>query len=177
MGVHHFQSHQPQLSKDVYVAKNAHVIGNVQLGHDVSIWPFASVRGDLLPIHIGDFSNVQDNACLHTTAPNEIARQGFPLTIGKHVTIGHQAVLHGATIGDRVLIGIGAIVLDGAHVEDDVMIGAGCVVPPGKTLVSGHVYIGNPVKKLRPLKEIEKKHILHNAKSYVRQKDLYLLAE
>ena len=169
-----FQSHRPQLNDGVYIAAASCVIGQVSLGQDASVWPFASIRGDLLPIEIGQGSNVQDHACLHTTAPNEIAPEGFALSIGNQVTIGHHATLHGCQIGNRVLIGIGAIVLDGVVVEDDVLIGAGCVVPPGKTLKSGFVYIGNPMKELRPIKDIERRHILHNAKSYVDQKNRYL---
>ena len=165
----------PQLGKDVYVDASAVVIGDVILGDDVSVWPCAVIRGDMHSIRIGHRSNVQDNAVLHITHASEnFSPDGFPLNIGEDVTIGHAAVLHGCTIGNRVLIGIGAIVNDGAIIEDDVILGAGALVPPGKRLSSGYVYVGNPVKQLRPLSEAERKFLPYSPQNYIKLKDQYL---
>ncbi|MEQ9209031.1 MAG: gamma carbonic anhydrase family protein, partial [Pseudomonadales bacterium] len=100
--------------------------------------------------------------------------EGFPLNIGEDVTIGHAAVLHGCTVGDRVLIGIGAIVNDGAIIEDDVILGAGALVPPGKRLESGYVYVGNPVKQLRPLSDAERSFLPYSPQNYIELKNRYL---
>lgn len=169
-----FQDISPTLADRVFVSSQSSVIGHVTLGHDTSVWPFASIRGDLLPIEIGCGTNIQDHACLHTTAPNALSPKGHALRIGQHVTIGHHATLHGCQIDDFVLIGIGAIVLDGVYIPEDVMVAAGCVVPPGKNLESGYIYVGNPARKHRALSETEKEHIRHNARSYIKQKNIYL---
>ncbi|TWT77953.1 maltose O-acetyltransferase [Posidoniimonas polymericola] len=164
----------PQLGARVYIDSQATVIGDVTLGDDCSVWPGAIVRGDLMAITLGARSNVQDGVVLHTTHDSRFNPGGFPLTIGEDVVIGHRAVLHGCTVGDRVLVGIGAIVNDGAVVEDDVMIGAGCLVPPGKRLESGSVYVGNPARVLRPLTDAEREHLKYSPGNYVRLKDGYL---
>ncbi|QEG37740.1 gamma carbonic anhydrase family protein [Bythopirellula goksoeyrii] len=164
----------PQLGERVYIDSAATVIGDVTLGDDVSVWPGAVIRGDLLPIKVGHRSNVQDNSVLHTTHKSKFNPDGWPLTIGDDVVIGHRAVLHGCVVGDRVLIGIGAIVNDGAVVEDEVIVGAGCLVPPGKVLESGFVYVGNPCKVLRPITEVEREFFSYSAGNYVRLKDRYL---
>jgi len=165
----------PRLGKAVYIDPAAVVIGDVVLGDDVSVWPGAVIRGDMHRIRIGDRSNVQDNAVLHITHASEnFNPQGFPLVIGNDVVIGHAAVLHGCTVEDRVLIGIGAIVNDGAVIESDVIIGAGCVVPPGKRRTSGQVYVGNPAKALRALSESERAFLAYSPLNYVKLKNSYL---
>ncbi|WP_145060823.1 gamma carbonic anhydrase family protein [Adhaeretor mobilis] len=164
----------PQLSARVYVDPAAVVIGNVVLGDDVSVWPGAMVRGDMHSIVVGNRTNIQDNAVLHITHASDYNPVGWPLTIGDDVVVGHSAVLHGCTVGNRVLVGIGAIVNDGAVVEDELIIGAGCLVPPGKTLESGFVYVGNPCRVLRALTEEEKRFFTYSAANYVKLKDEYL---
>ncbi|MCA9240959.1 MAG: gamma carbonic anhydrase family protein [Planctomycetales bacterium] len=164
----------PKLGERVFLDPACTVIGDVTLGDDVSVWPFASIRGDLLPITVGARSNVQDGAILHTTHTSRFNPNGWALTIGADVVIGHAAVLHGCTIGDRVLVGIGAIVNDGAIVESEVMIGAGCLVPPRKTLESGYVYVGNPCKQLRPMTDAEREFLTYSPGNYVRLKNEYL---
>lgn len=165
----------PQLGKDVYIDSSAVVIGDVVLGDDVSVWPCAVIRGDMHFIKIGNRTNVQDNAVLHITHASEnFNTNGFPLNIGEDVTIGHAAVLHGCTVGNRVLIGIGAIVNDGAIIEDDVILGAGALVPPGKKLESGYVYVGNPAKQLRSLSEAERNFLPYSPQNYIKLKDQYL---
>jgi carbonic anhydrase/acetyltransferase-like protein (isoleucine patch superfamily) len=174
MAIRAFQDKSPQLGARVYIDPAATVIGDCHLGDDVSVWPGAVIRGDLLPITIGHRSNVQDNAVLHTTHRSEYNPNGWPLTIGDDVVIGHRAVLHGCQVGHRVLIGIGAIVNDGAVIEEEVIVGAGCLVPPGKRLASGYVYVGNPAKQLRPITESERAFFTYSPANYVRLKDKYL---
>ena len=164
----------PELGKRVYIDPASTVIGNVTLGDDVSVWPGAVIRGDVHWIKVGDRTNVQDNAVLHVTHADERNSDGWPLTIGDDVIIGHRAILHGCTLGNRVLVGNGAIVNDGATVKDEVIVGAGCLVPPGKTLESGFVYIGNPYRQLRPITNTERDFFRYSAANYVKLKDEYL---
>jgi carbonic anhydrase/acetyltransferase-like protein (isoleucine patch superfamily) len=163
----------PRLGPGAWVDPAALVIGDVELGADVSIWPMAVVRGDVNYIRIGARSNVQDGSVLHVTRPYPGSDAGWPLLIGEDVVIAHKVTVHGCTIGDRVLVGIGAIVLDGAVVEDDVMIGAGSVVTPGKTLTSGGLYLGNPARRARELTGAEIVRIPVMAGFYVALKKEY----
>ncbi len=174
MAIRSFQGISPQLGARVYIDPAATVIGDCLLGDDVSVWPGAVIRGDLLSITISSRSNVQDNAVLHTTHKSQYNPDGWPLIIGEDVVIGHRAVLHGCRVGSRVLIGIGAIVNDAAIIEDEVIVGAGCLVPPGKTLASGFVYVGNPAKKLRPITDAERTFFTYSPANYMRLKDKYL---
>ena len=164
----------PQLGERVYIDPAAVVIGDVVLGDHCSVWPCAVIRGDMHKIRIGHRSNVQDGAILHITHAGQFNEEGWPLIIGDDVTIGHSVNLHGCTIGHRVLVGIGSIVLDGAIVEDDVVICAGTLVPPGKVLESGHMYMGSPCKKIRPLKDNEKAYFTYSANNYVSLKETFL---
>lgn len=168
-----YRSILPRLGPGAWVDPAALVIGDVELGEDVSIWPMAVVRGDVNYIRIGARSNVQDGSVLHVTRPYPGSDAGWPLIIGEDVVIGHKVTVHGCTIGNRVLVGIGAIVLDGAVVEDDVMIGAGSVVTPGKTLTSGGLYLGNPVRRARELTAAETARIPLMAGYYVALKREY----
>lgn len=169
-----FAGRQPSLGQAVYVDDSAVVIGSVQLGDHVSIWPLAVLRGDIERIEIGEASNIQDGSVLHVTHDGPHAPGGHPLKIGKGVTVGHKAVLHGCSIGDYCLIGIGAIVLDGAVIENEVMLGAGALVAPGKRLESGYLYVGAPARQARPLKDSEKQFLRYSAEHYVHLKDQYL---
>ena len=169
-----YLSHTPKLGTNTYIDPASVVIGDVSLGDDCSVWPGAIIRGDMHSISVGARTSVQDNAVLHITHASDYNPDGWPLTIGEDVTIGHSAVLHGCTIGNRVLVGIGATVLDGATVEDEVVIGAGTLVPPGKRLESGYLYIGSPCKQARPLKDSEKSFFKYSAQNYVKLKDDYL---
>lgn len=169
-----FKHHSPSLGHRVFVDPTAVVIGDVRLGEDSSVWPGAVVRGDMHRIRIGARTSVQDRAVLHITHASDFNPDGWPLVIGDDVTIGHGACLHGCTVGDRVLVGIGSTVLDGAVVEDEVIIGAGALVPPGKTLESGYLYVGSPCRQARPLKDSEKRFFKYSAQNYVKLKDEYL---
>ncbi|GAB3110992.1 gamma carbonic anhydrase family protein [Aestuariicella hydrocarbonica] len=169
-----FQRMTPQLGERVYIDPSARIIGDVHIGSDSSIWPFVAARGDMHRIQIGARTSIQDNTVLHITHKGPFNAEGWPLTIGDDVTVGHSATLHGCTIGNRVLIGIGSIVLDGAIIEDEVVIGAGTLVPPGKRLESGYLYVGSPCKKARPLTDKERSFFTYSANNYVKLKDQYL---
>ncbi|PTQ89518.1 gamma carbonic anhydrase family protein [Agitococcus lubricus] len=159
----------PTIADDsVFVDSTAVVIGDVELAQGCSVWPCAVIRGDVNSIKIGEGSNIQDFAMLHVTHKRPSDPLGAPLVIGKHVTIAHHVSLHGCTIGDEVLVGVGSIVLDRVIIEPQVLIGAGSLVPPNKRLESGYLYLGNPVKKVRPLTEAEKAHFKYSAEHYMR---------
>lgn len=149
MVVRKYQNAYPELKRNAYVDPQAVVIGDVTIGEDSSVWPCAVVRGDVQRIEIGDSSNVQDGAVCHVTHDSHYCPGGRPLIIGDYVTIGHNATIHACTIKDRVLIGMGVVVLDGAVIEPDVVVGAGSLVPPNKVLESGFLYVGSPVQKVR----------------------------
>jgi len=146
-------------SKATFIAENATVRGDVSLGEHVSIWFGAVVRADKDRIIIGDQSNIQDNAVLHTSA-------GHPLRIGKDVSVGHGAILHGCTIADRVLVGMGAIVLNGARIGEDSLLGAGTVVTEGMEVPRGSVVVGIPGKIIKEVSADQKNHIVENAQNY-----------
>ncbi|SHF33617.1 Carbonic anhydrase or acetyltransferase, isoleucine patch superfamily [Microbulbifer donghaiensis] len=164
----------PQLGNGVYVDPQSAVIGDVVLGDDSSVWPMAVIRGDMHRIRIGERTSVQDGAVLHITHAGPFNEDGWPLIIGDDVTIGHKACLHGCTVGSRVLIGIGSIVMDGAVIEDEVVLAAGALVPPGKKLESGFLYVGAPCKQARPLSDKEKEFFRYSAANYVKLKNQYL---
>ncbi|MDN7013527.1 gamma carbonic anhydrase family protein [Methanoculleus sp. FWC-SCC3] len=145
----------------VFIAENATVIGDVSLGDDVSVWFGAVVRGDRDTITVGAGSNIQDNAVVHTTPD-------FPATIGAEVSVGHAAILHGCTIRDRVLVGMGAVVLNGAVVGEGSIIGAGAVVTEGKDIPSNSLILGVPGKVVRETTPEQQESILHNAQEYVK---------
>lgn len=165
---------QPALGEGVYVDPQATVIGNVRLGAHSSVWPGAVIRGDMHRIDIGERCSIQDNASLHVTHASKFNPEGWPLYLGDEVTVGHNACLHGCTVGSRVLVGIGAVVLDGAVIEDEVVVGAGSLVPPGKTLQRGFLYLGSPCKPVRRLSEEELSFFSYSAQNYVKLKNGYL---
>lgn len=165
----------PQLDDSVYIDETSVIVGDVRLGKDASVWPLVAARGDVNHIIIGDRTNIQDNSVLHVTHKNAENPEGYPLIIGSDVTIGHKVMLHGCTIKDRVLVGMGSIVLDGAIIESDVMIGAGSLVPPNKKLESGYLYVGSPVKQARPLTEKERAFLVRSANNYVQNKNDYMV--
>lgn len=169
-----YLSHNPMLGDGVYVHPAATVIGDVVLGDDVSVWPGTVIRGDVNSIRIGAGSNVQDLSVLHVSHRSERDPEGCPLVIGQHVTIGHRVILHGCTIGDACLIGMGAIIMDRAVVEPRVLVGAGALVPEGRLLESGYLYLGSPVRRIRPLSEGELAHFDYSARHYIRLKNNYM---
>ncbi len=169
-----FQDLFPRIAENTYVDETALIIGDVSLGAESSVWPMAVIRGDVNSIHIGHHTNIQDGSILHVTHKHEANPLGFSLNIGNHVTIGHQAILHGCTIEDYCLLGMGANVMDGAHLQEGVFLGAGSLVPPGKTLEGGYLWVGSPAKKVRPLTQAEKEWLAYSAAHYCRLKNQYL---
>lgn len=174
MSIRSYLDHIPNLSDRVFVDESAVVIGRVTLGVDVSVWPLTVIRGDVNDIRVGARSNIQDGSVLHNTSPDSFPPNGFPLVVGEDVTVGHKVILHGCTVGDRVLIGMGAIVMDGARVESDVIVGAGSLVSPGKVLESGGLYVGSPAKRVRDLRPEELAFLRYSAGHYVKLKDKHL---
>ncbi|KIH86192.1 gamma carbonic anhydrase family protein [Pseudomonas batumici] len=169
-----YQNLTPALGERAFVDRSSVVIGDVEIGADSSIWPLTVIRGDMHRIRIGQRTSVQDGCVLHITHAGPFNPEGFPLLIGDDVTIAHKVMLHGCTVGSRVLIGMGSIVMDGAVIEDEVIVGAGSLVPPGKTLESGFLYVGSPVKQARALTDKERAFFTYSAANYVKLKDQHL---
>jgi len=169
-----YQGIRPTLGARAYVDPQACVIGKVTLGADASVWPMAVLRGDVNTIRLGDRTNVQDGSVLHVTHDGPFSPGGLPLVLGDDVTVGHHVVLHACTLGNRILVGMGAVVLDGAVVEDEVIIGAGAVVPPRKRLPSRTLWVGNPARQVRELSARELEQFVYLSRHYVRIKDGYL---
>lgn len=169
-----FRGNSPKLGQRVWIDDTASLIGDIEIGDDSSVWPLVSIRGDMHRIRIGARTSIQDNSCLHITHASEFNPEGHPLIIGNDVTIGHMVMLHGCTIGDKVLVGMSSTILDGAVIEDHVVIGAGSLVPPGKKLESGYLYLGSPVKQVRPLTEAELNYFNYACQNYVKLKNEYL---
>lgn len=150
----------PEIPESAFVAPGATVIGHVSLGAEASVWFGAVLRGDNEPIHVGNQSNVQDGAVLH-------ADPGFPLRIGDRVTVGHQAMLHGCTIGDGSLVGIQAVVMNGAQIGRSSLVGAGAVVTEGKRFPDRSLILGAPAKRMRELSDDEVARLDESAATYV----------
>ncbi len=159
----------PRLDASVFVAEGARIVGDVEIGLDSSVWFNAVIRGDVHRVRMGQRTNVQDNAVLHVT------HERFPLTIGNEVTIGHAAVLHGCTIEDRCLIGMGVIVLDGASVGAESMVAAGSLVLEGFTVPPGMLVAGVPAGVKRPLTADERRSLVESALNYVEYVSSYRL--
>ena len=169
-----FQGVSPQVGEGVFVDDTALVIGDVSIGVDSSIWPMTVVRGDVNKIRIGTRSNIQDSSVIHVTSPHEEMPEGHAVHIGDNVTVGHKVILHGCSVGDHCLVGMGSTVMDGALLEPFVLLGAGSLVSPGKVLEGGYLWLGSPVRKVRPLSEEERKWIEYSAQHYVDLKNQHL---
>lgn len=170
-----YQEYEPVIGERVYLDPSAVIVGNVTLGDDSSIWPMVAARGDVNSIRIGKRTNVQDGTILHVTRKSPSNPDGHPLVIGDDVTVGHHCMLHGCQLGNRILVGMSAVIMDNVIIEDNVIIGAGSLVPPGKRLESGYLYVGSPVEKKRELNEGESSFLSQSAQNYVDLKDDYLL--
>lgn len=154
-----YQTHHPEVAEDAFVAESAQVIGRVQVYSRASIWYGAVVRGDDNYISVGAYSNIQDNCVMHITTTE-------PCIVGTHVTVGHNAILHGCVIGNEVLVGMGSIILNGAVIEDQVIIGAGTLIPPGKRVPARSLVVGSPAKVVRDLTEEEIRSLRQSAEHY-----------
>ena len=163
-----FQGVQPVVPKSAYVEDTAVVLGDVVMGEECSVWFHAVVRGDVNCIRIGDRTNVQDLCMLHVT------HDTHPLIIGSDVTIGHHVVLHGCTVKDRVLIGMGAILMDGAVIGEDSVVGAGALVTEDTIVPPRSLILGSPAKVKRPVTEKELAWIRESARNYIKYAQQYL---
>jgi len=160
MSIHPYQNIPPAIDKTVFLASNAVVAGDVTLKRGVNVWFHAVLRGDMAPIFVDEDTNIQDGAIVHVNTD-------VPTRIGKRVTVGHGAIIHGATVGDDALIGMGSILLDRSVVEAGAMVAAGTIVPPGKTVPAGMLAMGMPMKIVRPVSETETAHNRKNVEAYL----------
>lgn len=166
MPLYAFGGRAPQVAADAWIAPSAELIADVRVGSGASIWFSAVVRADNTPIVIGARSNIQEGALLHSDP-------GAPLTIGDEVTVGHHAVLHGCTIGDGTLIGMGAIVLNRAVIGPECLVGAGALVTEGKEFPAGHLIVGSPARAVRPLDDAQRAMLRASAALYAAKQREY----
>ena len=166
MSIYQLGEYIPEIAPSAYIADTANIIGNVKIDNNASVWFGATIRGDNELISVGHNSNVQDGSVLHTDI-------GFPLTIGDNVTIGHQVMLHGCTIGDGALIGIQAVILNGAKIGKNSLVGAGALVTEGKEFPDNALIIGSPAKVARMLSDEEIAGLAQNTQHYVEAAQKY----
>lgn len=164
----------PRLGDRIFLHPSCQVIGDVKLGDDSSVWCNTVLRGDVNRIVIGRGTNLQDLTMCHVSHKSSSRPEGSPLLIGDYVTVGHSVIVHGCTIGNECLIGMGSIVMDDAVIPDHVMIGAGSLVSPGKVLESGMLYMGRPAKAVRALTKEEIAYLRYSAEQYMLVKGNYL---
>lgn len=162
-----FQGMKPRIAPDAYLAPTAVVIGDVEIGAGSSLWFGTVVRGDVHSVRIGRGTNIQDGSVLHVTGGS------CPLAIGDGVSVGHRAVVHGCTVGDRVLVGMGAVILDGAQIGDDSIVGAGAVVAEGASFPPGSVLMGVPARRMRDVEEADRRRIARARDDYLALIDRY----
>ncbi len=161
MPLYEYMGVRPTIGRDVYIAPTASIIGDVTIGDGASIWFNTVLRGDVMPISIGARTNIQDGSVVHVT--NGIART----TIGDDVTVGHMVLLHGCTVGNTVLVGMGSVLLDGSVVEDGAIVGAGALLPPGMRVAAGTLVMGRPAKVIRPVSDMDRGWILGAGAAYI----------
>ena len=166
MSIYQLGEHAPEIDASSFVADSATLVGKVSLHANTSVWFGATLRGDNERITIGENSNVQEGTVMHTD-------MGYPLTVGKNVTIGHQAMLHGCTVGDGALIGIQAVILNGARIGAGCLVGAGALVTEGKEFPENSLIIGSPAKAVRTLTAEDTARLLASADSYVQRGQLF----
>ena len=166
-----FMGLSPEISDTAFIAASAVISGAVRIGDDCSIWHNVTLRGDANYITVGDGTNIQDNSCVHIDSAQ------YPTIIGRHVTIGHSAIIHACTLGDYSFVGMGAIVMDGAVVEQGAMVAAGAMVTPGKVVPTGELWSGRPAKKMRDLTDKEQEGLKTSALRYIEFGRAYRLGE
>ncbi len=163
----HFLTQSPRIADSAYIAPHTFIAGDVEIGAQASIWPGCSLRGDIAPIRIGAFSNVQDGSVVHVA-------DDLPALIGEWVTIGHNATVHACTLEDEVLIGMGAVVLDGARIGTRSIVAANATVTPGTQIPPGSLVMGSPAKVVRPLTPAQQEGVRTWAERYVTVSRFYL---
>ncbi|PNR92303.1 gamma carbonic anhydrase family protein [Petrotoga sp. 9PWA.NaAc.5.4] len=166
--IHKFNDITPEISEDVFLAPDCQIIGNVKIGKGSSIWFNTTLRGDIGPINIGEYTNIQDNSVVHIDS-------NFPVIIGNRVTVGHNAIIHGCEIADNCLIGMGAIILNGAKIGESCLIGAGTLITENKIIPPYSLVIGVPGRIVRNLTEEEIEKLKNSAKEYYNLSKKYLL--
>lgn len=166
--IHSFKDTTPEIHSSAWVTESAQVIGDIVIGEESSVWFNAVIRGDINYIRIGKRTNIQDGCVLH------VARRTMPLVIGDEVTVGHNVTLHACTIGNRCLIGMGAVVMDGAEIGENCIVAAGSLVTPGTKIPPGNLVLGSPARVKRPLTEEEFRSIREAAAHYVGDIETYL---
>lgn len=170
MTIEAFADHHPRIHERAFVHPSAVLIGQVEIGEDSSVWPGVTLRGDDGTIIIGRQTSIQDGTVAHMTEGLSVT------TVGNRVTVGHGVILHGCTVEDDCLIGMGAILLDNAVIERGSIVGAGALIPPGKRVRSGTVVVGNPFKVLRPCSEADTEQIAYSWREYVKRTAQYRAA-
>jgi carbonic anhydrase/acetyltransferase-like protein (isoleucine patch superfamily) len=171
MALYQYKGSRPRLGRGVFIAPEASVIGDVQLGDDASVWFGATLRGDVMPIRVGARTNVQDGSVIHVTG-------GVASTeVGDDVTIGHMALLHGCSVGHRVLVGMGSLILDGSVIEDESIVAAGSLVPPGMRIPSRSLVMGRPAQVVRTVTEGDVAWLRESARLYVEYARTFSSAE
>jgi len=174
MNVRPYLEWHPAIGRSVWIDPAATVIGRVTIGEDSSIWPGAVLRGDVNSIAIGARTSIQDGSVLHVASARLAGGSGIPLVIGNDCTVGHGVILHACTVGNRSLIGMGAIVMDGAVIGDEVIVAAGALVPAGKALPTRTLWVGSPARQQRALDSKEIAYLTESAAHYVALKNDYL---
>jgi gamma-carbonic anhydrase len=168
MTIQSFKKKMPKIGNDCFIAEHSMIIGEVEIGSQSSIWFGTVIRGDVFHIKIGCNTNIQDNSVVHVTTNK------FPTLIGDNVTVGHSVTLHGCTIGNNVLVGIGSIILDQSEIGEWSIVAAGSVLKPGTTIKPGKLWGGLPAKEIRDINDAERKWIKELSDSYVRLSKDYL---
>ena len=161
------QGKEPKIAQNCFIAPSADLIGDVVIGQESSVWFQCVLRGDVSPIVVGEYTNIQDGTIIHGT------HKKFDVQIGNYVTIGHKAMLHGCHIGDEAFVGMGATLLDGSVMAPKSFLAAGSILTEGKKTESGWLYMGAPAKKIRPLKEDEMNFLRQSANNYLMYKSWY----
>jgi len=162
-----FQDKMPFIHEETYIAENAVIIGDVTIGNESSVWFGAVVRGDGMPVRIGAQTNIQDNATVHSGA-------NYAVKLGNRVSVGHNAIVHGCTIDDNVVVGMGAIIMNGAHIGSNSIIGAGALVRENMDIPEGSVVVGSPARIIKEVSTTHLEFIVKNAGRYVYLTGIYL---
>ena len=170
-----FEAKQPYIAMGAFIDQSSLLIGDVEVGEESSIWPFAILRGDVQAVRVGMKTNVQDGCVLNVVSPSDRNPNGHPVVIGDFVSIGHQSALHGCTIGNNVHLGPGSIILEGAVIPSNTIIAAGSVVAADAKLEAGHLWAGTTLEKSRKLTKEDIVNIKAMAEEYVLLKNRYLL--